>query len=180
MENERSIIRCATCELNQFMTASGLCRKCHRPLVAEPQAAAEPEPGLEQIPEDAPLTLAEVIGTKIVRARIRRKMTQGQLARAAKIGRNTMNRAESGVKAPTLKTLARVALALDCEMSALLPTKAEQSEIEKNYPECENTVEAEIACRVSLLLPSDRYLLLKAVRSMAIGQSFMFETMNIG
>ena len=179
---ERQVIRCATCELNQFMTVSGLCRKCHKPLVAQPQAAAEPEaePEPENIPaDDQPITLAYVIATNIVIARARRKISQGQLAKAARIGRNTMNRAEGGVKAPTLKTLERVVLALECDFASLLPTKEQQKEIERQFPPAENTIEAEIANRVHSLTSSDRFLLLKAARSMAMGQMFITETMNV-
>ena len=106
-------------------------------------------------------------------------MSQGELAKDAKIGRNTMNRAEGGIKVPTLKTLERVSLALDCEIATLLPTQEEQKEIERAFPSGEDTMEAQIASRVTLMTASDRFLLLKAARSLAAGQMFIVETENV-
>lgn len=60
------------------------------------------------------------IGAKIRDHRMRAKLSQAALARAAKVGRLTVIRAESGTHRPSLSTLERLAKALGVKVKDLL------------------------------------------------------------
>jgi transcriptional regulator with XRE-family HTH domain len=66
------------------------------------------------------MSLAEQIGRNIVQARRRAGLTQGQLGERASIRQNDISRLERGHYSPHLKTLVRLAAALEVSAADLL------------------------------------------------------------
>jgi len=68
-----------------------------------------------------PDALLERVGTWIKEVRRERGMTQEELAWAIPLDRAHLRLIESGKNAPTIKTLVKIAAALDCEVGELIP-----------------------------------------------------------
>lgn len=60
---------------------------------------------------------AELFGQRL---REKRRLTQAMLAAAGQLSLTYLSDMERGLKVPSLTTLARLAVALDCKMSALV------------------------------------------------------------
>jgi ribosome-binding protein aMBF1 (putative translation factor) len=116
---ESDVINCPGCELVQFKTAFGFCRRCH-------QALGSPQSHLQRISikpsansvSDVPL--ANRIGDAIRILRKERRISQEQLAISVGTARSYLSRIERGVSVPTLKSLQRIASALGIELTELL------------------------------------------------------------
>lgn len=161
-DNTRNVMRCRECRLNQYETRSGQCRRCGVSLV-EPSA---PEP-------EIPATMAQMIGKKIATYRRKRHLKQSELAKLAGLGRNTLNRAETGTIAPTVNTLTRIALALGIDVAELLPNQDQQPRSDG-----EDLFDG-LAEKIRHMQESDRYMLLSAIKSLNRGQSFMTDTITV-
>jgi len=61
-----------------------------------------------------------MFGQRLRALREKRKMTQTDLAHAAEMSLPYISEMERGVKVPSLTTLVRLAVALDCKVSALV------------------------------------------------------------
>ena len=125
-----------------------------------------------------PPTLARIVARRITDYRRERQITQIQLAAMARLSRNTLNRAEAGEITPKVKTLGRIALALEIEIAALLPNREQQSQIEEAAGTGKDVL-CELAKQVGSIQENDRFLLLQAVKGMARGQTFMLDTITV-
>lgn len=178
---ERRVIRCGNCELNQFMTCNGLCRKCRRPLrwAACTTEQVDPKPETAAAPQQfEPISLAQAIAHKVRERRRKIGISQTATGKAMKSPRTYLGKVENARRIPTIKTLGRIALALNCEITDLLPTPEEQAVIDKRSGGGDSFM-CELASHVQQLQESDRYLLLRAALSMKDGQGFMLETMTV-
>lgn len=114
---QRQVTRCTHCGLNQFMTASALCRCCHKSLVPE---VAEPEPS----PIPAPLALESVpkldIASTVRELRKQRDLSQNGLAERMGISRTYISKLEGGKLTPGMYSIERIAKALNVNISTLL------------------------------------------------------------
>jgi transcriptional regulator with XRE-family HTH domain len=63
---------------------------------------------------------AELFGQRLRELREKRKLTQGALADLAQMSLPYVSELERGVKVPSLTTLVRLAVALNCKLSALI------------------------------------------------------------
>lgn len=139
----REVIRCRRCQLVQFRTASGRCRRCAKPLPARlalvPRTASAEKP-LPAVPRPfpvrppsppGPFLLRDArfekpkIGAKLVRLRNARGLSQTQLARRAGIPRSYVSRMENDHLTPGPRIVSRLAAAVGVEIVDLLSGEPE-------------------------------------------------------
>ncbi|RRA47390.1 XRE family transcriptional regulator [Acidipila sp. EB88] len=115
-EVAREVLRCERCQLVQFRTTSGFCRRCHKPLEVEEPAVAAMQPQLHATAPTQELDVA-----RAVRAlRHTRGLSQRQLAARMDVPRTYISKIENGKAMPTLSSLQRLATALEAEVGELL------------------------------------------------------------
>ena len=111
----REVLRCERCRLVQFRTASGDCRRCHKPLENdEPALPAMQLAGAHSGPHE--LDVARALRTM----RNARSLSQRQLALRMQVPRTYISKIENGKAVPTLSSMARLAAALDAPVAELL------------------------------------------------------------
>lgn len=111
----REVLRCEHCQLVQFRTSTGQCRRCHKGL--EP---VEPPQSSIHLHTGAPAT-EEIDIAKTVRGlRRERNLSQRQLATRMQVPRTYISKIENGKAVPTLSSLDRLARALEAPLSRLL------------------------------------------------------------
>lgn len=99
---------CPHCSLNQFVTVTGSCRRCGRPLGVEFVRIGLGECHERSVEEEF-RSLATGIGAMIRSHRKQHGLSQRQLAQATHIGRSYLSRAENGRLIPLPSTLYRLA-----------------------------------------------------------------------
>src|ERR1700723_1537439 len=164
----REVLRCERCTLVQFRTANSLCRRCHKPLEVEeperlvPQFAGEPE---EAVAEDNSLQVARAVRD----LRKGRNLSQRQLAGRMNVPRTYISKIENGKAMPTLSSLARLAKALQVDISALL-RDANTRHRDETAVLMTDPFLAEIAAYTSQLDALQRSIFLNHVRELAAGR----------
>ncbi len=112
----REVLRCERCQLVQFRTSSGDCRRCHKPLeIDEP---ALPAIHLKTSQDSAPQELDVARAVRTIRHA--RALSQRQLAARMGVPRTYISKIENGKAVPTLSSLERLATALDAPMAELV------------------------------------------------------------
>ena len=104
---DAAVVRCPHCQLNQFMTSKGLCRRCGKVLIPPP-----PPSPVEELHEVAvnPVsgeTFSEAV--KLVLCAHRGEMSQRNLAQKLGVPRSYISKVEIGHCTPPLKKLERFA-----------------------------------------------------------------------
>src|ERR1700743_585571 len=117
----REVIRCEHCLLVQYRTQNSLCRRCHKSLdMPEPAPAPGPVPVVGTKPvapeEEAGLQVA----AQVKEIRRARHLSQRQLAGRMQVPRTYISKIENGKAIPTLGSLARLAAALEVDISQLV------------------------------------------------------------
>jgi transcriptional regulator with XRE-family HTH domain len=115
----REVVRCDRCQLVQFRTNNGLCRKCHACLDPdEPEILiSEPAPSAPPISEHGNgLQVASAIRA----LRQRSGLSQRQLAIRMSVPRTYVSKIENDKATPTLSSLERLAHALQVSVPDLL------------------------------------------------------------
>jgi DNA-binding XRE family transcriptional regulator len=107
--SERVVVRCPSCRLVQYSTASNRCRRCYLPLTVQPPP-----------PPPAPAPSRPNVAAGVRNWRRMRGLTQKQLAVASQLPRTYISRIENGRIIPGLVTLERVAGALSVSLPFLL------------------------------------------------------------
>lgn len=110
---QRNAVRCPHCEMNQFVTASGLCRRCHKGLLPEPTPPVVPGLVFEPVPKPP-------VATMVRELRLERNLSQSQLADRMATKRTYISKIENGKAIPTVALLRRFAAALRVDVSALI------------------------------------------------------------
>lgn len=112
--SEREVIRCPSCRLNQFMTHSGLCRRCQVPFAESPEILAVP------IPPRCHIDLYGVF-IKNLRAELDlRGWSHRILAVKAETSRTWISKLENRHASPTLDSIQRLADAFGIPAYTLL------------------------------------------------------------
>lgn len=117
--DSREVVRCDRCNLVQFRTLSGLCRKCHTSLDTEIPEITLVEPVVEQnaaLDGDCGLQVAAAI--RALRQKI--GLSQRQLALRMRVPRTYVSKIENEKATPTLSSLERLAEALHVTVPDLL------------------------------------------------------------
>lgn len=140
----REVIRCQGCQLVQFRTNSGCCRRCARPLsprralVPRTASAKKPSPALPRLfpvsPSSPPGPFLRrdarfakpKIGAQLVRLRNARGLSQTQLARWARIPRSYVSRMENDHLTPGPRIASRLAATLEVAIVDLLSCEPER------------------------------------------------------
>ncbi len=78
-------------------------------------------------------TAGEVFGARVREIRQKRGMTQVELGERLGFPQNRVSEIENGSRSPTLVTILRLAIALDCKPSALL-TSFDEEDVSKLLP----------------------------------------------
>jgi ribosome-binding protein aMBF1 (putative translation factor) len=109
--DSRETIRCSNCDLNQFKTASGNCRKCSEPYIsAAPIPAAEAEP--ISISDLYPLHGRQTDSGRAVKIlRTVLNLSQRRLAERMGVPRTYVSKLEQHHADPTLSSIARLSVA---------------------------------------------------------------------
>jgi ribosomal protein S14 len=123
----RAVTRCRHCHLNQFMTASGMCRKCRQSLAPEP--VPDPIPDVQPVatvnngygrPSRAPIAGAALdMGFAIKLIRLANGMSQRDLSKRGFL-RTYISKVENGACIPTVPLVEKFAAALDITPYALI------------------------------------------------------------
>ncbi len=108
---EKTVIRCKKCQLNQYMTQNGDCRRCHHPLLFEepPMVAA---PVAETQPKISSRPTVDM-ATAIWMLRSARGLSQRQMAKKMGIARTYISKLESNRCQPSPAQIARIAGTLE-------------------------------------------------------------------
>ena len=140
----REVIRCQGCQLVQFRTVSGRCRRCARSLTprlvlvprmasAEEPSQALGSPARRDRPPGPPCPFLvrdahfekPKIGAKLVRLRNARGLSQTELARLAGIPRSYVSRMENDHLTPGPRIASRLAAAVGVQIVDLLSSERE-------------------------------------------------------
>ncbi len=110
------MLRCERCQLVQFRTTHGNCRRCLKPLeLDEPPALPH---AIRAVAENCTgeLDVARAVRTM----RHARNLSQRQLATRMQVPRTYISKIENGKAMPTLSSLSRLATALGAPVGELL------------------------------------------------------------
>lgn len=111
---ERITVRCPHCDLMQFWTESGSCRRCHKAYVPEELLAVE----LESVV--APRRDVGSVGRSLLYHRTRLKLSQRQLALRLGIPRTYISKIEIGGCLPRIASLQRIAEGMGIDLFDLI------------------------------------------------------------
>ncbi|MFB3814232.1 MAG: helix-turn-helix domain-containing protein [Terriglobales bacterium] len=116
--DSREVVRCDHCQIVQFRTVSGLCRRCRTPLDREepPVIEAPPPP----TPEPTVTGPAVQVAAAIRLLRQKNGLSQRQLAMRMRVPRTYVSKIENEKATPTLSSLGRLASALEVTVPELL------------------------------------------------------------
>ena len=164
----REVVRCDFCSLVQYRTSNSLCRKCRKPLdVEEP-----PHTVLQLVPNPTVVPSAEAglqVAGQVRDIRKARHLSQRQLAGRMQVPRTYISKIENGKAIPTLGSLARLAAALEVDISQLV-RDARSLRDEEVAAIFADPFLAEIAALLPALEPMHRTLFQGAVRDAAMGR----------
>jgi transcriptional regulator with XRE-family HTH domain len=115
----REVVRCDRCQLVQFRTNNGLCRRCHASLDPD-----EPEILIQEPAPQATVSSEHPRGLQVASAirslRQRSGLSQRQLALRMSVPRTYVSKIENEKATPTLSSLARLAEALQVTVPDLI------------------------------------------------------------
>ena len=162
---EREVLRCESCKLVQFRTASDVCRRCKKSLLPE-------QPKLETtialVPEPAARSAEGglQVATAVRDLRHVRNLSQRQLAARMGVPRTYISKIENGKAIPTLGSLERLASALEVDICQLVRDGRSQRDEEVAEIFADPFL-AELAEYLPHLDPLQRSLLLNQTRDRA-------------
>ncbi len=126
----REVIRCGFCDLNQFMTKDRRCRRCRTPLTILSEACSDQpcvqnmnlltQRNIRKIFHDSTDAGSFRIPSNLRDLRNAKGMSQCELAVRMGIPRTYISKIERGYVIPTLKSISRIAKALDVPAVYLL------------------------------------------------------------
>lgn len=107
----RLVVRCRSCDLNQFMPAENRCRRCSARL-----SVSDLEGSLPDFPRQRYLFWGQLV----TELRRRRGYSQGQLAQRMRVPRTYISKLERRLKPATIAAILRLAHALNIEPDELI------------------------------------------------------------
>ena len=103
----KAVIRCKKCQLNQFMTRQGNCRRCRRPLLCEEPPVVVPE--CQPAQSAGPARPSVDMATAIWLLRSARGMSQRDMAKKMGIARTYISKLEGNRCVPSPPQIRRIA-----------------------------------------------------------------------
>jgi transcriptional regulator with XRE-family HTH domain len=167
---QREVLRCESCKLVQFRTASDCCRRCKKSLLPEPPKA---QPAIALVAAaTAPAAKGESlqVATAVRDLRHVRNLSQRQLAARMGVPRTYISKIENGKAMPTLSSLDRLARALQVDISALLRDAPTRHSNESSVLMADPFL-AEIAKFTAHLTSTQKSIFLNHVRELAQGRT---------
>lgn len=165
--DDRTIVRCKSCKLVQFLPANGCCRKCKSPVedvddapvvqVHKQETAVQPARGLDR---EGPLSMK--IANSIRMARRDAGLSQRELAVRMNVPRTYVSKVENEKATPTLASLERIAVALAIPITDLLSSQ----EDERVKALVRDDFMAELIPLASLLDPAQQFAVIDEVRKL--------------
>lgn len=162
--DSREVVRCDHCQLVQFRTTNGMCRRCKTSLDDEPEPivatpVAQPQPTASQN-NQVPVAMA------IRMLRTRAGLSQRQLALRMRVPRTYVSKIENEKACPTLSSLERLAQALHVRVQDLLTTgRTHEDEVRELMSD---EFIAELVPLVSQLTPMQLTTVLSQVRELTV------------
>ena len=165
----RDVVRCTfgDCNIVQFKTINGLCRKCHRPLEIEEPVRPGPIP-VDSLPVEPSSEAGLKVAGQVKDIRRARHLSQRQLAGRMQVPRTYISKIENGKAIPTLGSLERLAAALGVDVRQLV-RDARSLRDDEVASILADPLLAEIAALLPQLDPLHRSLVYGAARDMATG-----------
>lgn len=114
-KEERPTVRCSACQLFQYKTASGMCRRCRKPLPALkppslPLPTQPPEPESPPVPFSNQQEAVKNIGKRLAEIRLLKNFPQDSSKWGGSFPvRSYVSRLESGTNRPTIAVLEHLA-----------------------------------------------------------------------
>ncbi len=166
---QREVLRCESCKLVQFRTASDSCRRCKKSLLPEPPKA---QPAIALVADTVPAAKTEglQVATAVRDLRHVRNLSQRQLAARMGVPRTYISKIENGKAMPTLSSLDRLARALQVDISALLRDAPTRHSNESSVLMADPFL-AEIAKFTAHLTSTQKSIFLNHVRELAQGRT---------
>jgi transcriptional regulator with XRE-family HTH domain len=166
---QREVLRCESCKLVQFRTASDSCRRCKKSLLPEPPKA---QPAIALVSAVASEAKPEglQVATAVRDLRHVRNLSQRQLAARMGVPRTYISKIENGKAMPTLSSLDRLARALQVDISALLRDAPTRHSNESSVLTADPFL-AEIAKFTAHLTTTQKSIFLNHVRELAQGRT---------
>lgn len=115
---EREVIRCAHCKLNQFRTQDGKCRKCREPYEQKIEIPAVPHESCERAAASSDGTPDIAFALRVVRQAL--GLSQEQAAIKIGVRRQYICKVERKRVVPNVDTIAKMARAFGIEPWILL------------------------------------------------------------
>ena len=124
--DSKAVIRCQKCQLNQFMTRQGNCRRCHQPLLCEepPVIVHEFQPAQSAGPARPSVDMA----TAIWLLRSARGLSQRAMAKKMGIARTYISKLEGNRCVPSPGQISRIAGTLEVSEYCLVALATVHSE----------------------------------------------------
>lgn len=108
--DSKAVIRCKKCQLNQFMTRQGNCRRCRRPLLCEEPPVIVPECQPAQSDQSAGAARPSIdMATAIWLLRSARGLSQRDMAKKMGIARTYISKLEGNRCVPSPPQIRRIA-----------------------------------------------------------------------
>lgn len=123
----RPVVRCQACHLNQFLTSSGECRRCHQMRIGDYHLVM-PIPTDPATPSAAVRSFRNGVGTFLRAIRIERGLTQNQLAVCLHTHRTFISRVECGHRFPPLAMLAHASILIGLDKAIVILCRRELKE----------------------------------------------------
>jgi transcriptional regulator with XRE-family HTH domain len=158
----REVLRCDHCQLMQFRTSNGNCRRCRKPLEIE-------EPLLPTLHIHAtPAAPSQEINVARAVRKLRHEgsMSQRQLAGRMQVPRTYISKIENGKAIPTLSSLKRLADALGTPIASLVQDARSQREQARADVLCDPFL-CEVLPLVAAMNAFQRQVVLSHARDMA-------------
>ena len=115
------VLRCKSCQLNQFVTKSGLCRRCHKPLFVEEPVVCEKKEEIAQPPASTSGRNAPIdMGRAIWLLRSVRGLSQRAMAQRMGTARTYISKLETNRCMPTTTQIRRLAGTLEVSEYCLI------------------------------------------------------------
>jgi len=163
----REVVRCNFCRLVQYRHSASKCLKCHRPLIVDEPVALSPQLVTNlSVPASAEAGL-QVAG-QVREIRKARHLSQRQLAGRMSVPRTYISKIENGKAIPTLRSLERLAMALEVDVRKLVRDSRSRRD-EEAAEILSDPFLAEIAVLLPRLDSLQRTLVAGAVRDAAMG-----------
>lgn len=166
---DREVLRCESCKLVQFRTATAVCRRCKKSLIPDipkPSAVTSIAPESSARQPDGELQVA----TAVRDLRRVRNLSQRQLAGRMGVPRTYISKIENAKAMPTLSSLDRLARALQVDISALLRDAPKRHQDETELLMADPFL-AEIAKYAPHLSSTQKAIFVNHVRELAQGRS---------